>query len=362
MSLIKLPFIRWVIRLEVLQPYSASAVENHVSPTLRSSHYGRLNDSQKNMGLALAGIGIILVDYDADTVVPDEISGSLFGLEPGATYTRAQFHARIHPSDWPEVQGLVDRLLDPAYEDVIELTHRTLDASEAVRWVHARKQLYRDEGRGPARTAIAAVRDITAEMQNREKADLLLRELAHRTKNMVAVASAIARQTMDHSGPDRFIDDFLPRLNNLSDNLDIVSPQGRGDLRSVVDTTLARFDGAGEGKVEIDGPPVEMARGPAQTFSLMIHELMTNAVKYGAMGRPGGLVSIRWTDEGDALRFTWEETGGPPVTAPTTRGFGSRVLTRYVSMGLGVTPAIDYRPEGLRLRIDVPAATLRGDA
>lgn len=326
---------------------------------LRSTQYDQLSDAQKKMGLELAGIGIILVDYDADTVVLDEISGSLFGLEPNTAFTRSQFHARIHEADWPTVQCHVDRLLDPDHEDVLELTHRTLDAHGAVRWVHARKQLYRDEAQGPARTAIAAVRDITGEMQHREKSDLLMRELAHRTKNMVAVASAIARQTMDHSGPDQFLDDFLPRLNNLADNLDIVSPRGQSDLRLIIETTLARFESAGEGTVSVEGPAVEVGRAAAQTFSLMIHELMTNAVKYGAMSRPSGVVSIRWLKDADGLRFSWEESGGPTVKEPSSHGFGSRVLTRYVSMGLGVQPRLIYRSEGLQYEVDVPSAALK---
>ena len=328
---------------------------------MRSTQYDRLSDSQKKMGLALAGVGIIAVDYDTDTVVFDEISGAIFGLKPGKAFTRSQFHARIHEADWPEVSRHVDQLLDPSYEDVIELTHRTLDADNAVRWVHARKQMYREDEKGAARTAMASVRDITDEMHYRETSELLLRELAHRTKNMAAVASAIARQTMEHSGADAFLDVFLPRLNNLVDNVGLVSPEGQSDLRSIVDNTLDRFDSAGEGTTFIDGPSVNLGRIAAQTFGLMIHELMTNAVKYGAMSRPGGIVSVNWTTDEKALHFVWSETGGPTVTPPTTSGFGSRVLTRYVSMGLEVQPNITYDPDGLRYEIAVPLVVLEKD-
>lgn len=180
----------------------------------------RLTEGHKSMALALAGVGLTVVDYVADTVIPDERAADIFGLEPNKAISRDQFHERIHPDDRSLVLAEVDKLIDPAYEDVIEVTHRTIDAAGEIRWVQARKRLYRDPDCPSAKavSGVAAVLDITARKKAEQAADFLIKELEHRTRNAITVISSIARMIYDAGDPDTFWQRFEPRINALAAN------------------------------------------------------------------------------------------------------------------------------------------------
>lgn len=321
--------------------------------------YAILTEQQKTMGLELAGIGLIAVDYRADTVTLDPLAARMFGLPPTTLIARAEFHKRIHPADWPQVQMQVDRLLDPECEDVIKVAHRTVAANGATRWVRTEKRLYRDAGAArTALTGIAAVLDVTAEMKAQETTRLLIGELAHRTKNIIAVVAAIARLVMRDGDADTFLDRFLPRLANLAQNQEIAAVDGRADLRRTLVGALAPFAGA-DGRLAIDGPDMSIDGRIAQTFAIVTHELATNAVKYGAWSRVGGQVRARWHRRGDGhLVFLWTETGGPRVVQPLREGFGSRILTRFATVTLSATASLTYQASGIHYELAVPAEVL----
>ncbi|WP_425075017.1 PAS domain-containing protein [Sagittula sp. S175] len=321
--------------------------------------YETLTEGQKTMGLDLAGVGLTAVDYIADTVIPDARVAELFGLEPNVAVSRDAFHARIHPADLAGVLAQVDRLLDPTCEDVIEVTHRTIAADGSTRWVHARKALYRDElhPERPASTGVAAIIDITAEREAQERSQLLVRELQHRTDNIISILLTIARMVMRTGAPEQFLERFEPRVSKLADKLKLPDGKDAADLKSTVQNALESFV-IDANQLDLSGPEIRLTGPQTQVYAMVVHELATNAVKYGAWSQIGGRVDIRWSHDGEGqLVFTWTEHGGPPVAAPSSRGFGTQVLNRFAQMTIGGEAETLYEPDGLRYKLKAKPET-----
>ena len=299
--------------------------------------HGCMTEGHATMGLELAGVGLTVVDYVADTVVPDGIAAEIFGLAPGQPVTRTAFHDRIHPDDRAAVLADVDKLIDPHFEDAIEVTHRTFDANGNIRWVHATKKLYRDtaDGRGRAVSGVAAVHDITARKQAEETSNFLIKELQHRTLNVITVILSVARMIYDAGPKETFWERFEPRIQNLADNSKLSGTIFAPDLRMTLHAVLSPFLGGQSGDVTIDGPDIVIDASQAQAFAMIFHELATNSVKYGALGDPTAGLSICW-DYADAntLVWRWVETRNVPVSRPDRTGFGTQVLETFASISL----------------------------
>lgn len=184
----------------------------------------------------------------------------------------------------------------------------------------------------------------------------LTRELNHRVKNTLAnVLSIIALTRRRASNLDEFVDGIDGRIRALSATHDLLtqSEWGTTPIADVVATELAPYKSSGD-VLSVSGPPVELAPGDALSLGLAIHELATNAAKYGALGHPGGKVSVNWTRENGVVRIVWQETGGPPVPADRKRGFGTDLIEKIVAHELDNPVELDFAPEGVRCVITVP--------
>ena len=176
---------------------------------------------------------------------------------------------------------------------------------------------------------------------------MLMREVLHRTKNLLAVIQSIAAGTFRRSN-DPAHEAFLSRLHALAKAHGLLTDAaGEGaTLDDIVRGQLAGFPGA----ISIDGPAVFLKPSAAQAFALVTHELATNASKHGALSKATGRVSVRWTircnGAGPKLHFIWQERGGPRVTAPSHRGFGT-VLLEHAIAGIDSSPVVDFAPSGL---------------
>jgi PAS domain S-box-containing protein len=207
----------------------------------------------------------------------------------------------------------------------------------------------------------AVHRDISERKQHDEHMDFTLRELSHRTKNVLAVVQAIARQIGARS---RSTVQFQERLSSSIQALawchDLLIEQGwRGAaLDRLVALQLSAFGAIDGVRLSADGPPIILKPNAAQLIGLALHELATNAAKYGALSTPAGAVAVDWRrGEGGALTLAWREQGGPRVTPPRRKGFGHTVLERTAS-ALGGEAAYAWRPEGVVWTIGIPAAHL----
>jgi PAS domain S-box-containing protein len=207
--------------------------------------------------------------------------------------------------------------------------------------------------------------DITEREEGEAHLRMLMRELTHRSKNMLAVIQAMARQTARHAGStEGFLDQFGARLQALATAHDLlVQESWHGvSLHELARTQLGFCaDGAGP-QVVIDGPGILLKPEVAQDLGLALHELATNAAKYGALSVPAGRVSITWSRlpqaEGHGVEIVWSESGGPAVPPPARRGFGSLVIERNLARALDADVALAFAADGVRCRMVIPETRL----
>ncbi|WP_281251525.1 CHASE domain-containing protein [Erythrobacter tepidarius] len=186
----------------------------------------------------------------------------------------------------------------------------------------------------------------------------LTRELNHRVKNTLAnvlsILSLTRRRTKDL---DSFADSLEGRIRALSATHDLltVTDWGTTPIHAVIEAELQHFRIDFDDAILLEGPPLELAPNDALSFGLAMHELATNAAKYGALSTPGGRVTIRWKMAGEHLaEVEWRETGGPPVAAERRRGFGTELIEKIVAHELRQPVVLDFRPEGVVCRLRVP--------
>jgi PAS domain S-box-containing protein len=232
-----------------------------------------------------------------------------------------------------------------------ELTHTTRDGRKlVVESSHVR--VFRDG----QMHALETNRDITERKRAEEQIRLLMREMNHRAKNMLTLVQAIANQTATHD-PERFMERFTERLQALAANQDLlVRNAWRGvNLQDLICNQLAHFADCMGSRIALRGPRLQMNAAAAQAIGLALHELATNASKYGALSTSGGHVDIEWQVDGGNFAMSWTEREGPPVTPPERRGFGTLVIDSMARQSINGEVQLDYRPSGLAWRLSCPA-------
>jgi PAS domain S-box-containing protein len=201
--------------------------------------------------------------------------------------------------------------------------------------------------------------DITERKEGEAHLRLLMRELTHRSKNLLAVIQAMARQTARHTGTtERFLEQFGARLQALATSHDLLVQESwhGASLNELVRLQLGHhLDGT---QVTVEGPPILLKPEAAQGLGLALHELATNAAKYGALSSSSGRVSISWhrlpASEGHGIEMVWQESGGPGVASPERRGFGTLAIERNLVRALDAQVDLVFAPDGVRCRIIVP--------
>jgi PAS domain S-box-containing protein len=205
-------------------------------------------------------------------------------------------------------------------------------------------------------------RDITERKQAEERQRLLVNELNHRVKNALATVQSIAAQSLkgaDVSAEAR--ERFTARLLALAKANDVlVAREWSGaTLQAIAEQVASPHAGAGEhGRFAICGPAVELAPKAAMAVALALHELATNAAKYGALSTAQGRVELSWAVEGEEIRLTWRETGGPPPAKPARTGFGTRLIQKGLATELKATVSLDYAPTGLVCVVTAPLSAV----
>lgn len=188
---------------------------------------------------------------------------------------------------------------------------------------------------------------------------MLLRELDHRAKNLLAVVQSVLRLSKAETVQE-FITAMEGRIWALSRAHTLLSESRwhSVDLGRIVDEEIAPFASKQAKQVQAIGPAVSLLPSTAQSLALALHELLTNAVKYGALSTAGGHVVLAWRLEADALLIDWVESGGPPTATPARRGFGTKLIDATVEHQLRGSVAFDWRMEGLRCTISIPLSNL----
>lgn len=199
--------------------------------------------------------------------------------------------------------------------------------------------------------------DVTAEVQAEQLRNVVLRELDHRMKNQLATISAIPRRTARGAETtDEFLDSFDPRLQAMARTHQmLVDGQWNGlELGDLVHTELAPYGDGNDGRIRISGPPVRLSPGEAQSLGIALHELSTNAAKYGGLGEHGQSLRVTWRDGAGRVELTWAKEARRAIVPPSRQGFGSIIVDKLLPIQIGATVRRDYRSNGLHCRIDIP--------
>jgi len=217
---------------------------------------------------------------------------------------------------------------------------------------------------------VASILDISVRRKAEQRMQFLMRELTHRSKNLLAVIQAIARQAAAYSPDiDAFHRDFAERLRGLARSHDLLVARNweGASIDDLVHSQLAFLGRTDQARVQIEGNSMVLAPEAAQNLGLALHELATNAVKHGALSTPAGGVAVSWAvrrepDADDRLLFTWRESGGLAAKPPVRRGFGHVVLEEIVPGMLGGSAIFEFAPDGVAWILDVSLGKLLGAA
>jgi len=261
----------------------------------------------------------------------------------------------------PRTLELVEAAFEVSDDHSSEVRYRRKDGSEF--WAALFISPVRDEN-GDIVEHFASFIDLTRHKEEQAQSRMLIDELNHRVKNtLTTVQSIVAQALRNASDPEVIRESIESRLFALSRSHDLLTRENweSAGLHDVVDAAMEPF-GAANGRSErfvVTGENVRFPPKAALALGIAFHELATNAVKYGAFSGDTGCIRIAWTiepaPEGDRLILTWREENGPPVTPPSRKGFGSRVIERGLAHELGGATRIDYRAEGVICTIDIPA-------
>ncbi len=335
----------------------------------------RANEERLQLVQETAGIGTVDWDIEADRAVGSPRYYEMFSLPAGSSLSVAMLNDLVHPDDQDRIRRSRELLFARGgpFEEEFRLAARDGDD----RWISARGRVDLKQGR-PSRL-LGAYGDITARKGAEEHLRFLLRELSHRSKNLLAVIQAMAGQTAKTAeSVDVFRHRFSERLMGMAASHDLLVNQDwlGASVEQLVRGQLAPFIDARDARLRLRGPGLDLKSEAAEALGLALHELATNSLKYGSLSDPAGTVEISWhvygpdaagaqsEDEGKDRRFRmdWIEHTAVPVTPPSHKGFGRMVIEHTVEATLGGKVTLDFPPGGLRWRIDAPATCLAPSA
>lgn len=236
-----------------------------------------------------------------------------------------------------------------------------IEEQSGARWHDLHIDPLRNEAGDIVGLACASI-DVTDRKEGEAHLRLLLRELTHRSKNLLAVIQAMARQTARHAGSiDSFLSQFGARLQALAASHDLLVRESwyGASLAELIRSQLAGYFDRDGVKISLDGPDVALKPEAAQNLGLALHELAENAAKFGALSVPGGQVSVTWArrarGDGEALELDWREERGPKVKVRRKRGFGSMVIEKNLARALDAEVKLAFEPNGLQCHVVIPA-------
>jgi two-component sensor histidine kinase len=294
----------------------------------------------------------------------------IYGLEGLAKGITAAISGATVALVWPLLPGLV-RL--PSSRQLAEVNARLRQVAESHEATlrdleDARRELEtRVEERTGELTHVTARLETALAASQAAEANLrdLMRELTHRSKNLLAVIQAMARQTARHAATiESFLDRFGERLQALADSHDllVLASWYGASLSELVRSQLGHYLDREEPQVTMEGPELLLKPEAAQNIGLALHELATNAAKYGALSVPDGHVTIMWRHvqpaAGPGVEIAWSESGGPTVAEPKWRGFGTHLIEQNLARSLEAEISLTFRPDGVRCRMAFPASNL----
>jgi PAS domain S-box-containing protein len=310
--------------------------------------------------IALRGSHVTLFTLDHDLRF-SSVSNPLFGKEPKDVvgHTDAEI---LPPASREQFSALARAALTTGRPQSGEVNIKEADKTRCYE-LHV-EPLPGENGEIAGVTS--ALFDITERKTHEGHLRLVMRELTHRSKNLLAVIQSMARQTARHAGSiDDFLDSFGDRLQAIATSHDLLVQEGwyGASIHDLTHRQLAKYLDGDATRVTLSGPAIHLKPAAAQSFGLALHELAMNAERFGALSIPQGRVEINWRrlqaatrNADDGIEIVWAEHGGPGVTRPTSRGFGSLVVEKNLSRALDADVALTFEPSGVRCRMLIPAS------
>jgi two-component sensor histidine kinase/PAS domain-containing protein len=352
--------------IAVIAEHAAMVAQEHVPPPLESpvreanevasvlryaarqlqERSQALRGTLERFAVALRGADIVVYAQDRE----QRVTWISETARPGETLVGRRSDEVLPPASSAEAAALEQRALATGEPQEGEVQHGTGDAARHYR-LHI--EPVRDAG-GQVTGLLGVSSEITALKQSERRNALLAREIAHRAKNLLTVVQAIASETgRSAASMSDFNERFVARIQALArlQEVAIGGTGGEAPLRELVQAQLEAFIDPARGRIRTEGPDVRLTAQAASTLAIALHELATNAAKYGALSNADGRVAIRWNDEREGatrlFRLMWQESGGPPVTEPQRRGFGRKVLGRLTAGALEGDARLEYRRDGV---------------
>jgi two-component sensor histidine kinase len=302
-------------------------------------------------------VGVYTYDIKKGAMLISEGNAAIHGLPEGTTETSyCEWRRRVHPEDLERVEALRNRaFVDRRKEDNAEF--RIVLPTGEVRWIERRGAIWYGEDGRPER-AVGANIDVTERKRAEQYQRALNAELDHRVKNVLATVSAIIAQTWVASESlTDFVTGLDRRINSLARTHELLSESKWHSvlLAEIIRRELAPYSAR---NTAIGGPDLTLKAGAAEAVAIVLHELTTNAAKYGALSSRTGRVSVRWrwlqNGSPDKLVIEWREIDGPPVRAPSRSGYGTSIIRELIPFELGGVVELSFATGGIRCRLEIP--------
>jgi two-component sensor histidine kinase/DNA-binding response OmpR family regulator len=315
----------------------------------------RLLESEQRRSLALMAGKMGSWDWDviAGTSTWDAGQHAIYGVTPGQfVVTPENLKILIHPDDWEPLQRGMTALLERGGSQQMEFRVRRPNGE--VRWCISTAAATRDN-HGKVVRISGVTMDVTDRKDAEERQALLAREVDHRAKNAMAIVQSIVKLTKAESIAD-YASVIEGRIKALSRAHAVLSDSRweGAELSKLVEEELAPYRSAHADRICVAGPKIVLDPTTAQTLALALHELATNAAKYGALSRLSGSLEMTWQVRPNAIELNWREAGGPPTVMPLKTGFGTRIIMSSIERQLGGKATFDWLPEGLSCSLSIP--------
>lgn len=313
-----------------------------------------LRESAARLELALdaAGLAVWELDVTNDRLTPSPALNRLYGFSEDARTTTKDFRSRYAPGEEERLNRLGYEAKQRGENRLrAEVKHMMPDGS--VRWLLIQAQEAEPTPEGATR-AIGVAMDISDRKLQEEKLAVIAREMEHRVKNTLTLVQVLVDQSFRGS---RSVEDgraiFRERLSAYSRAMDLLAKDNgqAAELSELAKQAVAPFQDRGLQQIQISGQPVQLEPHLAAAIAMGLHELATNAVKYGALSVPEGKVELVWTVQEPWLDLVWRESAGPEVKTPTGRGFGSRLLSGALLQGNAGETSLSFHPTGVEFRL-----------
>ncbi|MFO1162440.1 MAG: response regulator [Reyranellaceae bacterium] len=342
--------------LEALNAELEARVAHRTAELEAQTERLRQSEERRSIAMSAGDMGSWEVDLSTGHIEWDDGPYRIFGVDPASfDPTVERVEAMMHPDD--RATSALAALL--ASSDArFQTEFRIVRPSGELRWCYGAGIILRDPSGKPLRMTGVTV-DITERKRAEERQALLAREVDHRAKNTLAVVLSMLRLTRAPT-IETFISTVEGRVHALAATHNLLSAtrwEG-ADLGKIVDEEMAPYHASHRRRVITGGPRVVLLPASAQAVALALHELATNAAKYGAFSTDTGTLSVNWRTDGETMVLEWQESGGPPAAEPARLGLGLTIVRSGIEAQFRGRVIYDWRPEGLHCTLTIPVAQI----